>query len=167
MHELNGYTPTTSAQQAQAEAQSNRLQIELLKRDVQLVEKLIEKVSESIEKTQQVNIQLGKIISVHEQKHKQYESDHIELKQDIKDMDDKINTVKKEITEQIEKVEERLSDKLDELRDELKETKRPPQDFPGFLKENHKLTYMALGAVVVIAWIVSNVNLSSLATFFK
>lgn len=148
--------------------QTNNLQIELLKRDIQLIEKLTHKIAESLEKSQEINISLGKIISVHEQKHKQIEGEHHEVKQDLKEMDEKIENIRKEITGHINKVEERISNKIDSLKEELNDSKKDKGDnLSDFLKDTNKFTYMAWGAVIVLSWVLSNVNLTNLAALFK
>jgi chromosome segregation ATPase len=75
------------------------LEVGLLKKDVELIDRLCAKLSESIEKTSEVSANLAKMITLHEQKHNQHEKVESELKEDIKDLHSRITTINREIHE--------------------------------------------------------------------
>ena len=89
----------------------------MIKKDITVAEKqcsqVSTKVADSIEKLQEVNANLVKMITIHEQKHDQHDKTEDSLKNDIKELHTRITTVNKEFHEKLEEVEENLSKKLD------------------------------------------------------
>ena len=61
------------------------LKIGLLGKDVEQTDRLCEKLSESIEKLQEVNVNIMRMITLHEQRHEQHEKVEEEVKNDNRD----------------------------------------------------------------------------------
>lgn len=146
--------------------QDIRLEIGLMQKDIDLTDKLCEKVSESIEKIQEVNVNLVKMISLHEQKHYQHEQVEKDLKEDVKDLHSRITTVNREMQDKMTQLETHLSQKLDSLREDLLERKNDDQK-PSLFAEFDKYKWMIIGAALGFGWVVGNVNLTALAALFK
>lgn len=91
-----------------------KLQVGLLGRDIQQNTMLFDRLSQSIEKIQEVNSNLLRMITLHEEKHEQHERFQTEFQQDIKDLHSRITTVSREIQEMIEKKEQKILDCLAE-----------------------------------------------------
>jgi flagellar hook-basal body complex protein FliE len=87
-----------------------KLQMGLLGRDVQQSTMLFDRLSQSIEKIQEVNVNLLRMIALHEEKHEQHERFQNTFQQDIKDLHSRITTVAREIQEMIEKKEQKILD---------------------------------------------------------
>jgi chromosome segregation ATPase len=144
------------------------VKVSLLERDIQSTDRLCEKLSESIEKLQEVNISLTRMITLHEQRHEQHERVESELKDDIKDLHSRITTTTRELHDKIDEVETKIAAKIDALRVELKShEQRDRTKLPDVLKEIDKYKWMILGAAISIGWIIGNVNLGVLGTLFK
>lgn len=87
-----------------------KLQMGLLGRDIQQNTMLFDRLSHSIEKIQEVNVNLLRMIALHEEKHEQHERFQTVFQQDIKDLHSRITTVAREIQEMIEKKEQKILD---------------------------------------------------------
>lgn len=144
------------------------MRVSLLGKDIEQTDRLCEKLSESIEKLQEVNVSIMRMITLHEQRHEQHEKVESELKDDIKELHSRITTVNREIHERIDEVERHISSKIDTLRIELQNHERKDgTKLPEVLKEIDRYKWMILGAAIAIGWIIGNVNLGVLGTLFK
>ena len=145
------------------------MKVGLLQKDVQQSEKLCEKLSESINKLQEVNANILRMITIHEHRHEQHERAETEVKDDIKELHSRITTVNREIHERIDEVERHISERIDALRSDLIQHKKEEGGnvVGDTLKEIDKYKWMILGAAIAIGWIIGNVNLGVLGTLFK
>ena len=132
------------------------LKIGLLGKDVEQTDRLCEKLSESIEKLQEVNVNIMRMITLHEQRHEQHEKVEKEVKDDIKDLHDRID-----------QVERHISERIDALRNDLMAHRKEDNVIGNTLKEIDKYKWMILGAAIAIGWIIGNVNLGVLGTLIK
>lgn len=132
------------------------LKIGLLGKDVEQTDRLCSKLSESIEKLQEVNVNIMRMITLHEQRHEQHEKVEKEVKDDIKDLHDRID-----------QVERHISERIDALRNDLMAHRKEDNVIGNTLKEIDKYKWMILGAAIAIGWIIGNVNLGVLGTLFK
>ena len=132
------------------------MRVGLLGKDVEQTDRLCEKLSESIEKLQEVNVNIMRMITLHEQRHEQHEKVEKEVKDDIKDLHDRID-----------QVERHISERIDALRNDLMAHRKEDNVIGNTLKEIDKYKWMILGAAIAIGWIIGNVNLGVLGTLFK
>lgn len=132
------------------------LKMGLLGKDVEQTDRLCSKLSESIEKLQEVNVNIMRMITLHEQRHEQHEKVEEEVKNDIKDLHDRID-----------QVERHISERIDALRNDLMVHRKEDNVIGNTLKEIDKYKWMILGAAIAIGWIIGNVNLGVLGTLFK
>jgi len=132
------------------------LKVGLLGKDVEQTDRLCSKLSESIEKLQEVNVNIMRMITLHEQRHEQHEKVEKEVKDDIKDLHDRID-----------QVERHISERIDALRNDLMAHRKEDNVIGNTLKEIDKYKWMILGAAIAIGWIIGNVNLGVLGTLFK
>lgn len=149
-----------------------RLKLGLLEKDVQMTGQLLEKVSESIEKIQEMNLNLVKMLSIHEQRHAQHEKTETELKEDIKELHSRITTQSKQLNDRIDQFEQHVTSRLDDIRTDLIQHKK--QEFPedkhndSLMNKIDKLNewrWMIVGGLVLAAWIIGELDL--LGKFFK
>ena len=75
------------------------LKVGLLGKDVEQTDRLCEKLSESIAKIQELNVNIMQMITLHEQRHEQHEKVETDLKEDIKDLHDRVDQVERHISE--------------------------------------------------------------------
>ena len=134
------------------------LKIGLLGKDVEQTDRLCEKLSESIEKLQEVNVNILRMITLHEQRHEQHEKVESDLKEDIKDLHDRID-----------QVERHISARIDALRNDLMKHKTDDSatKLPQLLAEIDKYKFAIVAVAVSVGWILGNVNLGVLGTLIK
>jgi small-conductance mechanosensitive channel len=133
------------------------MKVGLLGKDVEQTDRLCEKLSESIAKIQELNVNIMQMITLHEQRHEQHEKVETDLKDDIKDLHDRID-----------QVERHISARIDALRNDLINHKQQDKGrLPEMLAEIDKYKWMILGAAIAIGWIIGHVDLQVLGTLFK
>lgn len=144
------------------------LKVSLLSKDVEQTDRLCEKLSESITKIQELNVNIMRMISLHEQRHEQHEKAETELKDDIKDLHSRITTVSREIHDRIDEVERHISGRIDELRSDLiKHVKNDPNKLTNALAEIDKYKWMILGGAIAVGWLIGHVDLTMLGKLLK
>jgi chromosome segregation ATPase len=144
------------------------MKVRLIERDIEQVDRLCDKISESIEKLQEVNISLTRMITLHEQRHEQHERVELELKDDVKEIHSRITTVNRELYDKIDDVERSITDKIEGLRKELlKHESRDATKLPDILREIDKYKYLIIGGIFALGWFIGNINLSAFGTLIK
>jgi chromosome segregation ATPase len=135
-----------------------KLKVGLIEKDVSLTDRLCTKLSESIAKIQELNVNITQMITLHEQRHDQHEKVEKELKDDIKDLH-----------ERIDQVERHISDRIDALRTDLikHKTEDRRSRLAEMMREVERYKWMILGAAIAIGWMIGNVDLAVLGTLFK
>lgn len=148
-----------------------KLQVGLLKRDNEMVTSITNKLSESIDKIQEMNSNLLRMISLHDQKHDNHIRTETELKEDIKDLHSRISTVNRELLDKIDEVEKHLASKLDLLRVELKQHEDNESEKrssgPSLSQEIEKYKFAIIAIAVTLGWIIGNIDLAILGKMFK
>ena len=150
------------------EVQDLKLDIGLLKKDVEWTNEICHKLSESIDKLQEVNVNILRMITLHEQKHDQHEKSQKDMKDDIKELHSRITTVTRELHERIDQVEKHITDRLDDIRSDLATHKQ--QDKKTIiteLSEVERWKWIILGAVMSAGFILGKLELSSILSFIK
>jgi len=138
-----------------------KLQVGLLQKDIEVAAKLSEKISESIEKIQEMNLNLVKMITIHEQRHAQHEKNDDDLKEDIKQ-------IKREIQGRFDQIEHHITDRIDALRNELIQSKNPNADHKKLTDKISDLEHwrwMIAGGLMLAGWILGNLDL--IGKFFR
>lgn len=134
------------------------LRVGLLGKDVEQTDRLCEKLSESIAKIQELNVNIMQMITLHEQRHEQHEKVENNLKEDIKDLHDRID-----------QVERHISARIDALRVDLLQHKKEDNGtkIKDIVQEIDKYKFAIIAVAVCIGWIIGNVNLGVLGTLLK
>ena len=140
----------------QPNIQDIRLDVELLKKDVTQSHYFTEKLTDSIEKIKDINANLVKMITLHEQKHEQHENSDKELKQQLR-----------ELHNRLDQLEDHMERKIDVLREDIKNTKSEKKNFVESMKEIDKYKWMIIGGAFAVTWVINNVNLGALQALFK
>ncbi len=133
------------------------LKVGLLGKDVEQTDRLCEKLSESIAKIQELNVNIMQMITLHEQRHEQHEKVETDLKDDIRDLHDRID-----------QVERHISARIDALRNDLMNHKQQHRGrIPEMLAEIEKYKWMILGGTLALGWLIGNVDLTMLGKLLK
>jgi chromosome segregation ATPase len=149
-----------------------KLEVGLLKKDNQQLSAITNKLSDSIEKIQEMNGNLLRMIALHEQKHEGHIHTETELKEDIKELHSRISTTNRDLQDKIADTEKHLGDKIDSLRRELqnhetKESGRENSRAKNVLNQIENYKYLILGITLTIGFIAGNINPGLLGILFK
>jgi division protein CdvB (Snf7/Vps24/ESCRT-III family) len=82
---------------------------------------------------------------------------------DIKELHSRITTVDRNLSDKIELTERRIMEEIRDLRKHITEHNAKED---GELKKILEWKWMAAGGIIVIAWLVSNINLSVIGKLF-
>lgn len=149
----------------------NRLEIELLKKDVSVVTALLGKFDTTIEKMQEIATSLSRMVSLQEQRIETQEEvtrevqsvlemRRLEHNADIKDLHSRITTVNRELTEKIVDTENKILEELKALREEIKKEKT---SFTDRVSKIETWKWMVMGAVAFGGWLIGQaINIGKL-----
>lgn len=157
-----------------------RVEIELLKKDVSIMTSLFEKFDKTIDKMQEIASSLSRMVSLQEQRLENQEETTKELQSvlemrrlehnnDIKELHSRITTVNRELSDKIEETEKIILQELQEIRKEIKEahTVKEDKQHSPLLKRLESIEswkYMMMGGIVVITWVLAKADMGK---FFK
>lgn len=136
----------------------NKLEIELLKKDVIAMSALLEKFDTTMDKMQEIASNLSRMVSLQEQRLEVQESAtkemqsilemrRIEHNQEIKELHSRITTVNRELSEKIEDTEKNILKELQSMRQELK------GDSKGLGSRLTAIEMWKYGAAAIIAFL--------------
>jgi DNA repair exonuclease SbcCD ATPase subunit len=134
-----------------------KVDVEVLKQQVLTLTQLCNKMDTIIEKLIDNNDRLTTQIYQDMDKRKQ------ETVGDIKELHSRITTVDRNVSDKIELTERRIMDEIKSLRDDIAEHNKKEN------KEMQKIMewkWMAAGAIVVLAWIMSNIKIEMVSKLF-
>lgn len=147
---------------------SLELKVGLLGKDIEQISELNDKLSDSIEKIREMNANMIRMITIHEQRHEQHEKIEDDLREDIKELHSRITTVNREIHDRIDQVERTITQRLDVIRQDL--IKHRAEDEPKVgkvLKEIDQYKWMILGAAIVVGWLIGHIDMSMVGKLLK
>ena len=150
----------------------NRIEIELLKKDVTTMSSLLEKFDTTIDKMQEIASSLSRMVSLQEQRLEAQENAtrdmqsilemrRLEHNNDIKELHSRITTVNRDLTEKIEETEKAILSELQAIRAKLDQDK---VSIGQRLGQVEMWKYTVIGAVILAAFLLGNI--SDLAKFF-
>ena len=149
----------------------NRLEIELLKKDVSVVTALLGKFDTTIEKMQEIASNLSRMVSLQEQRIETQEEvtkevqsvlemRRLEHNSDIKELHSRITTVNRELTEKIVDTENKILEELKALREEIKKEKT---SVASKISQIEMWKWMVMGAIALAGWLFGQaVNIAKL-----
>lgn len=156
----------------------SRVEIELLKKDVTIMASLCEKFDTTIDKMQEIASNLSKMVSLQEQRlqtqeemtkdiQSRLEMRRVEHNSEIKELHSRITTVNRELTDKIEETEKTILDELRLIRDEMKKNnptdeEKESSSLKSRLAKIEQWQYTAIGAIIVITWILARADLSKI-----
>ena len=134
-----------------------KIDVEVLKEKVEHITHLCSKMDQIIEKL--VDNQ-DRIVTQIYNDMEQRTRDTVE---DVKELHSRITTVDRNLSDKIELTERRIMDEIKSLRHAMDaHNKKEDED----LKKISQWKWMIAGGVVVLAWVISNLNLTVLAKLF-
>ena len=135
-----------------------RVDVEVLKTQVSNITHLCEKMDVVIEKI--VDNQDRIVNQIYTDMNKRKE----DTVQDIKELHSRITTVDRNLTDKLELTERRIMDEIKELRTDIeKHNEKEDED----MKKIFQWKWMIAGGVIVLAWLISHINLEMLSSLLK
>ena len=135
-----------------------KVDVEVLKNQVLTITQLCGKMDSVIEK----------LVDNHDRMVNQIYNDMEKRKNDtnidIKELHSRITTISREVSDKVELTERRIMDEIKSLREDIAEhNKKEDNDLRKILQWK----WMVAGGMVVLAWVISNVNLAALSKIFN
>jgi len=135
-----------------------KVDVEVLKNQVLTITQLCGKMDSVIEK----------LVDNHDRMVNQIYNDMEKRKNDtntdIKELHSRITTISREVSDKVELTERRIMDEIKSLRDDIAEHNKKEDDD---LRKILQWKWMVAGGMVVLAWVISNVNLTALSKVFN
>ena len=135
-----------------------KVDVEVLKNQILTITQLCGKMDSVIEK----------LVDNHDRMVNQIYTDMEKWKADtiadIKDLHSRITTISREVADKVELTERRIMDEIKSLREDIAEHNKKEDDD---LRKILQWKWMVAGGVVVLAWVISNVNLAALSKIFN
>lgn len=150
-------------------------EVELLKKDITLINDVFKKLDTTIEKLEELTVSMTKILSLHEQKleyHERKDQDldrlielrRTELLNDIKELHSRVTTVNRELTTQIEHTETKITNEIKALKDHITQEHKQASNV---VEQIQRWKWMILGGSAAVMWLISSVNFAALSKLFK
>jgi acetate kinase len=134
-----------------------KIDIGVLKTQVSMLTQLCDKMDKVIEKIVDQQDRMVNQIYTDMEKRK------TDTNTDIKELHSRITTVDRSLSDKLELTERRIMEKIEALQAQIAEhNKKEDSD----LKKILQWKWMAAGGIIVLAWVVSNVNLAYLSKLF-
>lgn len=151
-----------------------RLEVGVVKAELRTQEKVMDKLTEGIEKIQEVNTNLLRMLAIHEEKHETHEKIEEDIDDDIKELHSRLTTESRITHEKIDGLKTDLYAKIESLRQDVVKSivangkqGDAPKGIGDRLKELESWKYMIITIVVIIIWIIEHVNLKMLSQLFS
>ena len=141
-----------------ADAVELKVDVEVLKNQVLTITQLCGKMDSVIEKLVDNHDRMVNQIYTDMEKRK------ADTNADIKELHSRITTISREVADKVELTERRIMDEIKSLREDIAEHNKKEDDD---LKKILQWKWMVAGGVVVLAWVISNVNLAALSKIFN
>ena len=135
-----------------------KVDVEVLKNQVLTITQLCGKMDSVIEKLVDNHDRMVNQIYTDMEKRK------ADTNADIKELHSRITTISREVADKVELTERRIMDEIKSLREDIAEHNKKEDDD---LRKILQWKWMVAGGVVVLAWVISNVNLTALSKLFN
>jgi prefoldin subunit 5 len=135
-----------------------------IKIDVEVLKEKVDNITHLCTKMEQV---IEKLVDNHDRIVTQIYNDMEQRKrdtvEDVKELHSRITTVDRNLSDKIELTERRIMDEIKSLRHTIDEHNKKEDDD---LKKIFQWKWMVAGGVIVLAWLISNVNMTVLTKLF-
>ena len=136
-----------------------KVDVEVLKNQVLTITQLCGKMDSVIEKLVDNHDRMVNQIYTDMEKRK------ADTNADIKELHSRITTISREVADKVELTERRIMDEIKSLREDIAEHNNKKED--DDLRKILQWKWMVAGGVIVMAWVISNVNLAALSKVFN
>ena len=140
------------------EAIDLKVDVEVLKNQILTITQLCGKMDSVIEKLVDNHDRMVNQIYTDMEKRK------ADTNADIKELHSRITTISREVADKVELTERRIMDEIKSLREDIAEHNKKEDDD---LRKILQWKWMVAGGVIVMAWVISNVNLAALSKVFN
>ena len=135
-----------------------KVDVEVLKNQILTITQLCGKMDSVIEKLVDNHDRMVNQIYTDMEKRK------ADTNNDIKELHSRITTISREVADKVELTERRIMEEIKSLREDIAEHNKKEDDD---LKKILQWKWMVAGGVIVMAWVISNVNLAALSKVFN
>ena len=135
-----------------------KVDVEVLKNQILTITQLCGKMDSVIEKLVDNHDRMVNQIYTDMEKRK------ADTNNDIKELHSRITTISREVADKVELTERRIMDEIKSLREDIAEHNKKEDDD---LKKILQWKWMVAGGMVVLAWLISNLNLAALSKVFN
>ena len=135
-----------------------KVDVEVLKNQILTITQLCGKMDSVIEKLVDNHDRMVNQIYTDMEKRK------ADTNNDIKELHSRITTISREVADKVELTERRIMEEIKSLREDIAEHNKKEDDD---LRKILQWKWMVAGGVIVIAWVISNVNLAALSKVFN
>jgi len=135
-----------------------KVDVEVLKNQVLTITQLCGKMDSVIEKLVDNHDRMVNQIYTDMEKRK------ADTNNDIKELHSRITTISREVADKVELTERRIMEEIKSLREDIAEHNKKEDDD---LRKILQWKWMVAGGVIVMAWVISNVNLAALSKVFN
>ena len=135
-----------------------KVDVEVLKNQILTITQLCGKMDSVIEKLVDNHDRMVNQIYTDMEKRK------ADTNADIKELHSRITTISREVADKVELTERRIMDEIKSLREDIAEHNKKEDDD---LKAIKQWKWMVVGGVIVLAWLISNLNLAALSKVFN
>jgi len=152
-----------------------KLEVQVVKTEVKTQEKVIDKLTEGIEKIQEVNTNLLRMLAIHEEKHETHDKIEEDMDDDIKDLHSRITTESRATQDKLDGLKTELYGKMETLRRDAFGTYSHKIDgesvrsrkVTDILKDLDRWKYFLITLAVILSWIIEHINVKVLLQLFS
>jgi len=134
-----------------------KVDVEVLKNQVLTITQLCSKMDSVIEK---LVVNHDRMVN---QIYDDMEKRKADTNTDIKELHSRITTISREVSDKVELTERRIMDEIKALREEIQVYNKKEDNE---LRKIMEWKWMAAGAIVVLAWIMSNIKIDAVSKLF-
>lgn len=149
-----------------------RLKVGLMEKDLINNHELIEKLTEGIEKIQEMNTNLVKMLALHDQKHEIHDKIEEDLDDDVKEIHSRITTESRATQDKVDTLKSEIFKRLDGIHKELLEhivirtsnvtttttTHSQNPEIAKSLRELDRWKYILIGIIFFLGYLIDHIN---------
>ena len=145
-----------------------RLSVGLIENRVEGHDKLIDKLAEGIEKIEEMNNNLVKMLTVHEHKHEIHEKIEDDIEEDVEKLHSRITTTTREIQDRIDDLKEEINKRFDALAIRLTPIETPEDiRVKKTLQELDRWKFLLMAIAIGLIFLFDHVNWTFLEKIFS
>lgn len=140
--------------------------MKVIRMEMSVHDKLIDKLSLGIEKIEEMNTNLVKMLAIHDEKHETHDEIENDIETDIKELHSRITSESRETQEKIDDLKKEINVRFDRLQQEVTTRtsasptteSNPTAEVQHHIDELKRWKYMLMGAIFVIGYLMAHLN---------